>query len=64
MLCVTVAMKAMQEIVDIGFKAAKETDGFKDALLDTGRKILTGSRNSDMQQRKQVFECAVIRATQ
>ena len=57
-------MKAMQEIVDIGFKAAEETNVFKDALLDTGRKIMTGSCNSDMQQRKQVFEYAVIRATQ
>ena len=31
--CVTVAMKATQQVVDIGVKAADETDGFRDALL-------------------------------
>ena len=32
--CVTFASKAMQQVVDIGVKAADDTDGFMDALLD------------------------------
>ena len=51
-------------MVEIGVKAAEKTDDFKDALLDRGRKILTGSCNSDIQQRKQAFEYAVLRAAQ
>ena len=31
--CVTVAIKAMQQLVDIGVKTAVETDGFKDAIV-------------------------------
>ena len=62
---VTATMKPMQREVGIGVKAAEEIHGFKDTLLDKGRKILTGSFYSDMQQRsKQAFEYAVLRLAQ
>ena len=61
---VTATMKPMQREFGIGVKAAEEIHGFKDTLLDKGRKILTGSFYSDMQQRKQAFEYAVLRLAQ
>ena len=45
---VTVKMKAMQQVVDIGVRAADKTDGFMDMLIYRGRNIVTGSCNSDM----------------
>ena len=45
---VTVKMKAMQQVVDIGVRAADKTDGFMDMLINRGRNIATGSCNSDM----------------
>ena len=45
---VTVKVKAMQQVVDIGVRAAEKTDGFMDALINRGRNIVTGSCNSDM----------------
>ena len=45
---VTATMKPMQREVGIGVKSAEETHGFKDRLLDRGRKISTGSFYSDM----------------
>ena len=45
---VTVKVKAMQQVVDIGVRAAEKTDGFMDALINRGRNIATSSCNSDM----------------
>ena len=45
---VTVRAKAMQQVADIGVRAAGKTDGFMDALINRGRNIVTGSCNSDM----------------
>ena len=40
---VTVKVNAMQQVVDIGVRAAEKTDGFVDALINRGRNIVTGS---------------------
>ena len=45
---VAVKGKAMQQVVDIGVRAAEKTDGFMDALINRARNIVAGSCNSDM----------------
>ena len=45
---VTFKMKTMQQVVDIGVRAADKTDGFMDMLINRGWNIVIGSCNSDM----------------
>ena len=61
---VVVIMEAMQKVADIEVEAAGETDGFKDALLDRVLKMMMGFGDSEMEQREQVFEDAVLRMAQ
>ena len=59
---VAVTMEAMQQVADIEVEAAGETDGFKDAFLDRGPKMMMGFGDSEMQQREQALEDALLRA--
>ena len=58
---VAVTLKALRQWADIEVEATWETDGFKDALLDKGPKLIMGSGDSEMQQREQALEDAVLR---
>ena len=57
-------MKAMQQVAHIEVGAAGENGWFKYELLDRGQKMMTDSGDSEMQQREQKLEDAILRAAQ